>query len=225
MAWYAPKTFLGGRRHFHDVELPNFRERGIPLPSRVMERTARFGFPWVEWFGGFDVLFAPNFVPPPTEAKRIVVTVHDLAFQLFPETAPYALGWWRGALARTVERATRIVVPSESTKRDLLELYGVHPERVVVTPLAVDPEMFKPPRDDQVLAVRRRFGIEGPYLLVMGRGPRRNVPRLLEAFSALPDDIRPSLVVAGSRPRAPGIPIPIMFCWRRCRVVSARTSS
>jgi glycosyltransferase involved in cell wall biosynthesis len=47
--------------------------------------------------------------------------------------------------------------------------------------------------------VRRRFGIDGPYLLfVGGLEPRKNLPTLLRAFSALPNELRPALVLAGA---------------------------
>jgi glycosyltransferase involved in cell wall biosynthesis len=204
VAWYVhSRSALRRWRHFDDVGAPNLRERGILYPSRLLERTARRGFPRVEWFGAFDVLFATNFVPPPTRAKRVVATVHDLAFRRFPETAPQAVEWWREAVLHTVRRATRLIAPSESTKRDLLELYGVPEEKVAVIPLAVDCEVYGPPSEGRILDVRRKFGIDGPYLVALGRGPRKNLPRLLEAFAALPPDIRPRLVIVGAKEWSP----------------------
>jgi glycosyltransferase involved in cell wall biosynthesis len=204
VAWYVHfRTVLGRRRHFDDVGLPNLRERGIVYPSRLLERTGRYGFPRVEWFGRFDVLFGTNFVPPPTRAARIVVTVHDLAFRRYPETAPQAVAWWREALERTLRRAKRVIVPSAATRDDLIELYRVEPERVAVIPLAVDPEVFRPPTPDRVAAARERFDIDGPYLLALGRTARKNLPRLLWAFASIPADLRPKLVVAGAPPWSP----------------------
>jgi glycosyltransferase involved in cell wall biosynthesis len=204
VAWYVhSRAAIHRWRHFDDVGAPNLRERGILYPSRLRERTIRHGFPRVEWFGGFDVLFATNFVPPPTRAARVVATVHDLAFRRFPETAPQAVRWWREAVQNTVHRATRVIVPSEWTKRDLLELYGAPEARVAVIPLAVDDEVYRPPSEERILDVRRGFGIDGPYLIALGRGPRKNLPRLLAAFAALPADIRPTLVIAGAREWSP----------------------
>src|SRR5439155_1689263 len=147
--------------------------------------------------------FATNFVPPPTRTGRVVATVHDLAFRRFPETAPQAVTWWRDAVLHTVRRASRLIAPSEWTKRDLLELYGALEAKVAVIPLAVDCEMYRPPSEERILEVRRAFGIDGPYLVALGRGPRKNLPRLLAAFAALPGDIRPRLVIAGAREWSP----------------------
>lgn len=204
VAWYVhSKAAIRRWRHFDDVVTPNLHERGILYPSRLLERTTRLGFPRVEWFGGFDVLFATNFVPPPTRAARVVATVHDLAFRRFPETAPQAVTWWREAFQHTVHRAARLIAPSEWTKRDLLELYGAPEARVAVIPLAVDCEVYRPPSEERIHEVRRTLGIDGPYLVALGRGPRKNLPRLLRAFAALPDDIRPTLVIAGAREWSP----------------------
>jgi glycosyltransferase involved in cell wall biosynthesis len=204
VAWYVhSRAAIGRWRHFEDVGAPNLRERGILYPSRLLERTIRYGFPRVEWFGGFDVLFATNFVPPPTRAARVVATVHDLAFRRFPETAPQAVRWWREAVQHTVHRAARLIAPSEWTKRDLLELYGAPEARVAVIPLAVDGEVYRPPSEERILDARQGFGIDGPYLIALGRGPRKNLPRLLAAFAALPTDIRPTLVIAGAREWSP----------------------
>jgi glycosyltransferase involved in cell wall biosynthesis len=205
VAWYVHvRTALRRRRHFDDLrDLRNLREVGVVYPSRLLERTARFGFPRVEWFAGFDVLFATNFVPPPTAGRRIVPTVHDLAYELFPETAPHVVGWWREAVRRTVRGASRVIVPSEATRRDVLERFAVAEDRVVAVPLGVDHDVFRPPSPEAVASVRRRFGLDGPYLISVGRGGRKNLPRLFRAVSSLPDELRPVVVVVGGRPWTP----------------------
>ena len=200
VAWYVhSKAAIRRWRHFDDVGAPNLRERGILYPSRLLERTTRHGFPRIEWFGGFDVLFATNFVPPPNRAARVVATVHDVAFRRFPDTAPQAVTWWLEAVQHTVHHAARLIAPSEWTKRDLVELYGAPDGRIAVIPLGVDCGVYRPSSDERIVHVRRAFGIDGPYLLALGRGPRKNLPRLLAAFAALPRDVRPTLVIAGAR--------------------------
>ncbi len=146
----------------------------------------------------FDVLFAPNFIPPPTRARRLVLTVHDLAFRLFPQTAPQATRRWLSRLDAALPRASELIVVSEQTRRDLLELYPVPANRVSVVPLGVDTQTFRPAPSEAVAEVRRRFGIDGPYLLSLtGIEPRKNLPAILRAFASLADDVRPLLVLAG----------------------------
>jgi glycosyltransferase involved in cell wall biosynthesis len=201
VAWYLNfRALLGKGRHPFGRDLPpNLLERSTPFPARLFERLSeRFDRPRIERFVRFDVLFAPNFVPPPNRAKRLVLTVHDLAFRLFPETAPQSTRWWLARLDRALASASRVIAVSEATRKDLIDLYGVAEDRITVVPHGVDHDLFHPSPPGEVVKVRQRFGIEGPYLLSLGGiEPRKNLPRLIEAFSRLPADLDPMLVVAG----------------------------
>jgi glycosyltransferase involved in cell wall biosynthesis len=214
VAWYLDVRAVLGlerkRRLFEDVRAPNLVERRMPLPSRWFDRVAlRLDAPKLEWVVRFDVLFAPNFVPPPTRSRRVVLTVHDLAYKLFPETAPLATRRWLSRLDASLRRASQVIVVSEQSRRDLLESYpaleGRLADRLTVVPLGVDPQIFRPAPAVAVAAVRRRYGIEGPYLLSLtGIEPRKNLPAMIRAYASLPEDVRPSLVIAG--PVAPWNP-------------------
>ena len=73
-----------------------------------------------------------------------VVTVQDLSW----ERDPSVFGVWDRVtfkifVRRAVRKAQRVLAISERTKRDLVELYGTPPDKVVVTPLAPDPA-FRP---------------------------------------------------------------------------------
>ena len=100
-----------------------------------------------------------------------VLTVQDLSF----ERDRALMGWkdravFRRVVPRSVRRAGRVLAISERTKRDLVELYDVAEEKVVVTPLGVDPA-FRP-------------GVEGrgTYLLFVGAIQERKDP--LSALAA-----------------------------------------
>ena len=110
-----------------------------------------------------------------------VVTIHDLSFVRRPEL----MGWkdrqvFRFVVPRAARRAARVLTVSERSKRDLVELYGLAPEQVVVTPNGVD-SVFQPvstdePRDTVSL---------GRYALTVGAIERRkNQLAALEAASA-----------------------------------------
>jgi len=205
VAWYLNAGgFVNGRRFFRDVAAPNLTERGTPIPARLFNRlTARLDLPRIEWFVRFDVLFGPNFVPAPTRARRQVVTVHDLGFRFYPDTAPQTVPWWLRGLERTLHVASRVIVPSEATGRDLVELYRVEAERIATVPLGVDADVFRPPGDDEVAGVRRRYRLDGPYLVFLGLDRRKNLPALAEAVRRMPSSDRPTLVLVGGRPWDP----------------------
>jgi glycosyltransferase involved in cell wall biosynthesis len=84
-----------------------------------------------------------------------VVTVHDVSFARDSSL----MGWkdrttFRLVLPRAVRHADRVLTVSERTKADIVELYGVPAERIVVTPNGVDPAFLPGPGEhDYVLAV------------------------------------------------------------------------
>ena len=102
---------------------------------------------------------------PPRLPCPAVLTVQDLSF----ERAGSLMGWkdrlvFRRVVPGSVRRAARVLAISERTKRDLVEVYGVAEEKVVVTPLGVDPA-FTPGRDGR-----------GTYLLFVGAIQERKDP-------------------------------------------------
>ena len=146
-----------------------------------------------------DVLFIPAHVVPltPPPGLPIVVTVHDLGYEHFPEAHPRAQRWYlRWSTRHNVRRAHRILVDSQATKQDLVHVYQVPADRVTV----VYPGYVPPPRPDTdaVRAVRRTYGIESPYLIFIGTlQPRKNLVRLLDAFARVQDV--PYMTVTGER--------------------------
>ncbi|HEX2026110.1 MAG TPA: glycosyltransferase family 1 protein [Actinomycetota bacterium] len=203
IAWYlnarrALRPWRWSRRFF--PPRANLVERWNPIPATWFERTSnRYDLPPVERLVRFDVLFAPNFVPPPTRTGRLVITIHDMAFRRFPETAPLATRRWLVRLDRAIRQAAEIVVPSEATRRDVSELTEADGDRITVIPHGIDHDVFRPASPEAVERVRRRHGIDGPYLLfVGGLEPRKNLPALLRAYASMPPDLRPGLVLAGA---------------------------
>jgi glycosyltransferase involved in cell wall biosynthesis len=117
-----------------------------------------------------------------------VVTVHDLSFERDPELMGLRDRLvFRTAVPRGTRRAARVLAVSERTKRDLIELYDLPPDRIVVTPNGVDPA-FRPdgPAPDGA-----------PYALVVGTlQPRKDPEAAVEALALLGNgDLR--LVFAG----------------------------
>ncbi len=69
-----------------------------------------------------------------------VVTVHDLHFEHDPSVMSRLDRFtFKTVVPRAVRRADHVLAVSEATKRDVVELYGVAPEKVTVTPHGVDP--------------------------------------------------------------------------------------
>lgn len=145
-----------------------------------------------------DVLHATSHasVPPAGDGQRLVVTVHDLAFEYFPQLFPRA---WRIlfklGLRAAVRRADAIVTPSRNTAEDILSRTDVDPAKLHVVPLASSLPSGAP-GDDGALA---RLKIPAPYILFVGTlEPRKNLVRLVRAYRRVAANGFPhALVLAG----------------------------
>lgn len=113
-----------------------------------------------------------------------VVMVHDLSFERDASAMPWKDRLvFRAVVPRAVRRAARVVTVSERSKRDILELYGTRPDKVVVTPNGVDPAFGPGP-----------VGGGEPYLLTVGAvQPRKDQMAALRAAG----EVGLPLVVAG----------------------------
>jgi glycosyltransferase involved in cell wall biosynthesis len=148
-----------------------------------------------------DVCFFPHYDAPflglpPTS----VVAIQDLTHFRVPAAFPA----WKRALAgvlfdRVARSAGRLLVSSDSTRRDLLERVPVVAAKTSVVPLGVGPG-FRPCTESGChgCAAARAFG---PYLLCVGnRKPHKNLTTAVEALALLlPDRPDLRLVVVGSR--------------------------
>lgn len=180
-----------------------------PLDERNMVRLWHrldLPVPRVEWFTGgpLDLLHATDFVLPPSNARRKLVTVHDLAFLFYPDAAMPSLHHYLNVVVpRSVRRADALVADSQHTAQDLNEQWQVPLERITVVQGAVDHAHFRPVHDPQQLAeVRQRYGLgERPYILALSRlEPRKNFVRLIEAFAAARGEAQlPHRLVVGGR--------------------------
>ncbi len=148
-----------------------------------------------------DILHSPYWSSPLFSPWPTVVTIHDVIQFVLPEYA------WRkisrlyfGLVSRSARRAAAIITVSECSKRDIVKILGIPPERIRVIGNAVDGS-FHPVRDAWLLAnVRERYGIGPRFILYFGGfDMRKNVPRLVEAYAQLPARVRKDyqLVIAG----------------------------
>jgi glycosyltransferase involved in cell wall biosynthesis len=177
-------------------------------PSAISHRPARLaweqtGLPLIAQQVGADVMHSPYYTMPLHASVPVVVTVHDVTFFSEPELhSAVKTGFYRSATRTAVRRASRVVVPSQATRDELVRLVDADPGRIDVARHGVDTATFRPPSDDEVHRVTDRLGLHGrPYVAFLGVLERRkNVPDLVRgwvrAVQDMPDP--PALVLAGS---------------------------
>jgi glycosyltransferase involved in cell wall biosynthesis len=184
---------------------PRTRARRLPLSERWMTvawHRARLPLPADLLAGGASVFYSPDFALPPLARARGVVTIHDLSFLTHPETHYPPL---RAYLSRVVPRSVRdadlVLADSQQTRRDLLTYLDAPAHKIEVVLSAADP-LFRPvQRREEIEAVRRRYGVDRPYLISVGTiQPRKNLPLVFDALRLLRQEGRDLLLVHVGRP-------------------------
>ena len=165
---------------------PRVRYGRRRAPARLLQAAwARLPWPPVEWLSGpVEVFHGTNFVAPPTRRAATVVTVHDLTYLRFPEMVTDASARYRDLVPRALRRGAVVCTPTAAVATEVAAEYGLPPDRLVVTPLGVDPSWRQAtPPDPSWLATH---GLPGRYLLFVGnREPRKNLTGLLTAYRQL----------------------------------------
>jgi glycosyltransferase involved in cell wall biosynthesis len=185
-------------------EAPHVTELMVNQPGPMWEQVE---LPTLLADLGVEVYHNPAFGLPVVKTTRLVCTVHDCIPRLFPEYAP---GWLRDFFHHWapvwMNLADHIICVSEHTKRDVVHLYGADPAKVTVVYQAANPALQPVADETRIVTVQRRYGIDAPYILSMGRVElRKNVGGLLEAFRAVRERMRSPilLVLAGPRDENP----------------------
>ncbi len=169
------------------------------VPGRLVQQAwKRFSWPPYDWFAGpADVYHFPNFVLPPMRHGNMVVSIHDVAFLKFPEMAEKKnLHYLREKIQDTVRRAHAILTMSDASANDIRHFFPEAEGRIYPVYLAAGPE-FRPVASDAVEDVRRRLGLQRPYLLSVSTiEPRKNLPFMMDVFDRL-QAFDGDLVIAG----------------------------
>lgn len=139
-----------------------------------------------------DVLFVPGHVIPWPDTGRTpaVVTIHDLGYKHFPDKHPFfERSYLEISTRHSARQARAIIVHSQATAQDLVSLEHIGRGKIHVVNAGVD-DLFQPVLDRDLLhATLGKYQIEQPYILHVGRmEPRKNLARLVQAFSLLVED-------------------------------------
>ena len=147
-----------------------------------------------------DLFHATILTSRPPRKSLLTATVHDLTCWRLPEVhTPENVAADKLFAERVLKQAHGLIAVSENTRRDVIEILGIAPERVVTIHSGVAPEFFV---QQDVAGVRKRYQLHKPYVLHVGTvEPRKNLDRLLDAWLTLPADYRDThdLVFAGPK--------------------------
>lgn len=154
-----------------------------------------------------DLYHCPFYSPLRRWPGPTVVSVHDLIHLRFP--ADYSFKhrlFYHWSLRPTLQRASAVITGSVHSKHDLVQLLGIKPAAITVTPYGVEPRFSPLTPLDREIAVKR-LGLPAEYILAVGNAkPHKNLAALVRAHRRLRDnpppevDMVPPLVILGVRP-------------------------
>src|SRR5215471_15814094 len=135
-----------------------------------------------------NVMFNPGFTAPLGAPCRQVSTFHDLQHKRHPEYFRwFDLPFWRVLVWTSAHRSRRLIAPSENTRADLIQVYGLEQEHISVIPHGVNPEFL----------ALDRTRLAPVLLCVSTLHPHKNLERLIRAYARKPREQR--LILTGVR--------------------------
>jgi len=188
-----------------------------PLPANVTLRISSLPAAWLEWLFStqfkatkifqdpIDVYFSPYVSGIPKNGfSKMVTTCHDLVFRRFPEHRGRKLSnYYLRRHKIAAQRCKTLIVPSLATKKDLQKFLAVPSQRIQIIAEAAD-DRFRVTIDKRKKreVISRYFSPSVKYILSVGTlEPRKNLTKLVEAFSILPHQIlrQYQLVLVGAQ--------------------------
>lgn len=179
--------------------LPNLAVTYHPV-GKITGRWWSIGLPAYLRRAALDIFHGTNYEIPLWGRRPAVLSIHDLSRFLHPDTHESKhVKRSRRLLPLMARRATMIITPCESVRKEVCETLGTPAGKVSAVPYA-HRACFTPLPPTECRPVRERLGVEEEFLLYVGTiEPRKGLLTLLQAFESLLREttFRPQLVLAG----------------------------
>jgi glycosyltransferase involved in cell wall biosynthesis len=174
----------------------------IKLEKHLFHVLLKYGFlPPMDIFYGKGVYIFPNYKNWPLLFSKSLTYIYDVAYIIYPETIqPKNLKMLRRNVPKWINRTDMVLTISQNSKREIIKYLNIQDYKICIVYCGVDLKEYKREPEAQVRSVKDRYHIVGEYILFVGNlEPRKNINRLLKAYSLLPSETRNnySLVLVG----------------------------
>jgi glycosyltransferase involved in cell wall biosynthesis len=134
-----------------------------------------------------DLYHGTHYTLPAKVPRKTIVTIYDLIPLLFPAIFNAAKRLYaRRMLKHALDVSERVLVPSMSTKRSILDRFSVEEEKLIVIPLGLSDRFLQIDKAASAQHAREKYRLDKPYILfVSNPKPHKGVDLLLEAFTGL----------------------------------------
>ena len=191
---------------YKNVSVKRFR-----YPNKLLN----FCFWYLRWphvdkmLGGVDLFFMPNinFVAL-SQKTKLVLTVHDLSYEIFPETFSLKRRAWHHFInpRGLCERAEQIIAVSDSSRSDIISRYGISQQKVQRIYNGISDEMEQLDRNNpKLIEVKEKYHLPFNFIFYLGTiEPRKNIAAIVKAYDQLrslnnPQLEKYKLVIAGGK--------------------------
>ncbi len=155
--------------------------------------------------GPLDLFFMPNanFISL-SEKMPLVLTVHDLSFEVFPQHLSAKRRLWHQAASprKLSQRANKIIAVSENTKRDLIDIYHIPADKIAIVHSGIETGDYETINQPAIDLCLKKYRLKKPYILTVSfLEPRKNITALMAAFDALKKKLNQpcGLVIVGQK--------------------------
>jgi glycosyltransferase involved in cell wall biosynthesis len=197
---FAPKKTnlfdIDSYHNFQTIQPQNFFYKKLPSLWRRIGIVKQIDQAHLDIYHGLS-----NELPKNIEKLNIktVVTIHDLIFEHFPKTyhldERYTHRW---KIKRACKIADLVIAISEQTKNDLIELYGVSPQKITVCYQSCNPIFEKTISEIEKNNVKKKYQLPDQYFLfVSSITARKNLIAICRAMIILKDTLAIPLVIIG----------------------------
>jgi len=182
-----------------DLSCSNIRVRVLSSPKLIWDHIT---LPLALNKDKVDLFFSPYYKKPWSLRCKSIVTIHDLNPLFGPPHSFLHKNYFKKIIKRSLFSADSILVVSNYVKEQLLELFKIDMNKIIVNYNAID-EKFRPIEDNNFLkAILAKYGITSKYILYVGNlMPHKNVLSLVKSYSVLSDNLRDNykLVIVGRK--------------------------
>jgi glycosyltransferase involved in cell wall biosynthesis len=118
---------------------------------------------------------------------KLITTIHDISFNFFPGLIKRAdLFFLKILIPRSLKRADKILAVSEFTKKEIMDFYGISPEKITVVHNSGGENLVAEISSEELNAVKEKYHLPEKFILYLGTmQPRKNLPVLLQALAEL----------------------------------------
>lgn len=177
-----------------DLHSQNLKTLVVPIPHYSLNEQTKFLK--ILKKQNFDLVHFANFNHPIFYKRPFIVTIHDLIMHLYPSGAQKRSRIRQFIYKKVMKdcrRAVKIIVPSQSTRQDLVKMLRFPENKIVVTTEGSE-QGFRLHSDREIINVKERLNLPDCYLLYVSRWTAyKGLVNLLEAYRMIREKKFPDL--------------------------------